>query len=183
MHLELLYFLFLFKYSEHSLAWLMVVYFLHSRIGGFSPQNPTYLTFSWTYFFYYKVNTTMVIFMVNNYGEQQQQIVENWKGGCHHLAHKLLVFGAFSCAQWVEDPAWSLQWLRSLRWRKFSPWPRNFPMGQGGEVGEGGKKRKPNLSTLMWSPLFPIHRTFFLELPYLTENIYVKTSCTIPAIE
>ena len=31
-------------------------------------------------------------------------------------------------AQWVKDPALSLQWLCSLLWRRFSPWPRNFHM-------------------------------------------------------
>ena len=32
-------------------------------------------------------------------------------------------------AQWVKDPALSLQWLRwSLLWLRFGPWPRNFHM-------------------------------------------------------
>ena len=29
-------------------------------------------------------------------------------------------------AQQVQDPALSLQWLRSLLWHKFDPWPRSF---------------------------------------------------------
>ena len=31
-------------------------------------------------------------------------------------------------AQWVNDPALSLQRLGSLLWHRFDPWPRNFHM-------------------------------------------------------
>ena len=31
-------------------------------------------------------------------------------------------------AQWVKNPALSLQWLRLLLWHRFNPWPRNFCM-------------------------------------------------------
>ena len=33
-------------------------------------------------------------------------------------------------AQWVKDPALSLQQLRQLLWHRFDPWPRNFHMPQ-----------------------------------------------------
>ena len=32
--------------------------------------------------------------------------------------------------QWVKDPAWLLQQLRSLLWCEFSPWPSNFHVPQ-----------------------------------------------------
>ena len=41
-------------------------------------------------------------------------------GGC--------VGGAPVVAQWVKDPALSLQRLRLLLWYGFDPWPRNFYM-------------------------------------------------------
>ena len=31
-------------------------------------------------------------------------------------------------AQWVKDPALSLQWLQSRLWLSFEPWPGNFHM-------------------------------------------------------
>ena len=31
-------------------------------------------------------------------------------------------------AQWVKDPALSVQWLGSLLWQGFHPWPQNFCM-------------------------------------------------------
>ena len=31
-------------------------------------------------------------------------------------------------AQWVKDPALSLQWLGLLLWHGFNPWPRKFHM-------------------------------------------------------
>ena len=34
--------------------------------------------------------------------------------------------GSFFVAQWVKDPALSLQRLRSLLWLRFDPWCRNF---------------------------------------------------------
>ena len=33
--------------------------------------------------------------------------------------------GSFFVAQWVKDPALSLQRLRSLLWLRFDPWRRN----------------------------------------------------------
>ena len=33
-------------------------------------------------------------------------------------------------AQWIEDLALSLLWLRSLLWCGFDPWPRNYCMPQ-----------------------------------------------------
>ena len=42
-------------------------------------------------------------------------------------------------AQWVKDPALSLQWLRLLLWHGFDPWPRNFHVpcrGRGQEINK-----------------------------------------------
>ena len=40
-------------------------------------------------------------------------------------------------AQWVKDPALTLQWLGSLLWCEFHPWPRNFTCCRRGQ-----KKKK-----------------------------------------
>ena len=43
---------------------------------------------------------------------------------------KLQDAGSPPVAQWVKDPALSLQQLKSLLWYRFSPWPGNFLMRQ-----------------------------------------------------
>ena len=39
---------------------------------------------------------------------------------------KMELFGSSQVAQWVKEPALSLQWLRSMLWRKLDLWTRNF---------------------------------------------------------
>ena len=47
-------------------------------------------------------------------------------------------------AQWVKDPALSLQWLGSPPWRGFDPWPGNCHMLQAWP-----KKRKEEVIELI----------------------------------
>ena len=50
--------------------------------------------------------------------------------------------GSSLVAQWIKDPALSLQQLRLLLWLRFSPWPENFyilqvqPKGQNNNMWE-----------------------------------------------
>lgn len=41
---------------------------------------------------------------------------------------KIIIVLAFPLAQWIKDPALSLQRLRSLLWHRFKSWPRNCLM-------------------------------------------------------
>ena len=47
-------------------------------------------------------------------------------------------------AQWIKDPALSLQWLGLLLSLGFDPWPRNFHMPQleSKKEGEEGRKKE-----------------------------------------
>ena len=48
------------------------------------------------------------------------------KGPCRAEARKGVVPGSSPVAQWVKDPALSLQQLGLLLWCRFDLWPRSF---------------------------------------------------------
>ena len=62
-------------------------------------------------------------------------------------------------AQWVKDPALSLQWLWLLLWHGFDPWPRNFHMPWA--------QPKKNLN----------YKDFKKDVVYIYICIYVLCTC------
>ena len=65
----------------------------------------------------------------------------NLSGG--ELARGIVKIKSWSylVAQWVKDPALSLQWLGSLLWHGLSPWPRNIYIPRV-QPKRGEKKKK-----------------------------------------
>ena len=45
-------------------------------------------------------------------------------------------------AQWVKNPALTLQGLRLLLWHRFDPWPRNFYISSSAAKKKKKKKKR-----------------------------------------
>ena len=49
--------------------------------------------------------------------------------------------------EWVKEPAWSLEQLRSLLWCRFDPWPGKFHMLSVWQRKKGKKDRRKEVRT------------------------------------
>ena len=66
-------------------------------------------------------------------------------------------------AQWLKDPALSLQWLGSLLWHGLDPWPGNFHMLK---TGLKGKKKRMELGRKLGASQIIVMKRVFLFLPH-----------------